>query len=1073
MITISEQPNEIENLMPAPYVMAVETLSPAAAAQMLEQARTGGQPDEVVIAQYRGAMQSGRWSLNGMPIIISRQGVLLDGVQRLHACIAEGRPLQSFVARGVDDAVLPTIDQHIRRTSRDILAARGAAHPRAMAALITRLIRYEEALGLRAITAVPTWPQIEDILFACPELEETLAESLRMSGSPLPEPIRTAILCIGLQHNRAKTLRLLQAVWRPHRFDVGEPGAALRLEIDRDLPAGHRTPAARERLFAIALLALQATIEDRKLRQITWHDGTEPGKPRDPLPDLRANWMLRARMEGRLTALPMPAMPGVSFESIGPTQAAAYLKQSPAVGEVNKAHLDALTRDIVARRWMANPQPICFSASGRLVNGRHRLMAVMAAHLPIAVSVVRGVAEDAYATYDLQKKRAPQVSTLGPAFGDEALVAAMANLLWREERRRPNTQSRTATAAEIQQILADYPRLRELRGLARRMVGMARASVIGYFAFVVERDNPALASVFLNGLETGADLPRGHPILALRTTLLRLRGESASQEQQMAALLDGWRRFKLHAAEAGRGGPQRAAPANHTARPPNPDVDSQAASAIAELQRRKQQQAITAAFSRFVMSRPSEQALMQETARVAAHGLGAGYSKVLQYEPQTSSLMLRAGIGWPVEAIGNTSFALGSGSPAGLAFTSGRAIFSDNISADQRFSLPPLFKAHGIIRQVNVVIGGEGAPFGVLEVDDTTPGQYDGSDISFLAALANSLGLALELARDSAERDRLLLGRAAAMADLQHRMRNSLQLVHTVLTLQADDAEDDAARKLLESSAQRIITIGMVTEQIHQTGQQEAVELCSYLKGLVGAVQDGLAELAEGRSIAVDAASSRVWPAKRAELLGIVMAELLTNALQYGRGAVQVRFFDAASTARLEVSNDDHSPPSAPAAGQASGAGMRIAAALLREHGGALTVHQTSRAVQVVAEFPWTAASRPGSQRSSASRKPIQSPRAIPRPWLRALAGPALAPSRHSLIRAPPRVSSVMARSVPVWVLPSSTRMNSPCRPTASISSSAEATAARNKPGSASITGHITLMSMPKPPSTASHYQYK
>jgi len=955
-MAISEQTSEIKNLISAPYILAVETFSVAASTQLLEQARTGGQPDDTVIDQYRDAMRRGRWRLNGMPIIISRQGVLLDGVQRLHACIAEALPLQSFVARGVDDAVLPMIDQHIRRSSRDILAARGATHPRALVALITRLIRYEEALGLRAISAAPTWPQIEDVLLACPELEETVAESMSMSGSPLPEPIRTAILCIGLQHSREKTLRLLQAVWRPHRFEVGEPGAALRLDIDRELLAGPRTPAARERLFGIALLALQATLEDRKLRQITWHDGTDPAKPRDPLPDLRANWMLAGHMDSRTSALPEPAMPAVSFETIGPAEATAYLKQSSVAVELNKAHLDAMTRDIVARRWMANPQPICFSASGRLVNGRHRLMAVIAAHLPIAVSVVRGVPEDSYATYDLQKKRAPLVGTLGQAFGDEALVAAMANLFWREERRRPNTQSRTATAAEIQQILAEYPRLRELRGLARRMVGMARASVIGYFAFVVERDDPALASGFLSGLETGADLPRGHPILALRSMLLRLRGEDASQEQQLAALLDDWRRFKLHAAEVGRGGPQRAAPAAPSLRPPSPIVESPAAAAIAELQRRKQQQAITAAFSRFVMSRPSMQALMQETARVAAHGLGAGYSKVLQYNAQTSSLLLIAGIGWPAEAIGHTSFALGSGSPAGLAFSAGRPIFSDNISADQRFSLPPLLKAHGIIRQVNVVIGGEGVPFGVLEVDDSSPGQYDGADISFLAALANSLGLALELARDTAERDRLLLVRAAAQADLQHRMRNSLQLVHTILTLQADNAEDDVARKLLESSAQRIITIGIVTEKIQQAGQQEAVELCSYLKGLVNAVRDGLAELAEGRSVAVDAAISGVWPAKRAELLGIVMAELLTNALQYGRGAVHVRFFDAAACARLEVSSGHPVSPSALAAGQASSAGLRIAAALLREHGGALTVHQTGQTVQAVAEFPWPSA---------------------------------------------------------------------------------------------------------------------
>lgn len=999
MIDISEQPNEIKNIVPGPYSLTIETLSPSTAAHLLERRRPGGLINEAAIAHCREAMRRGRWVLNGMPIIVSSTGVLLDGVQRLHACIAEARPLQSVVARGVADEVLPTIDQHSRRSAKEILAARGVAYPQALTALLTRLIHYDDKLAGRAHAAPPSWLRMEDVLRAIPDIEDLVAESLAMAGSPLPEAIRTAILCIGAQHSKARTLRLLEAVWRPHRFDLGEPGAALRVELDREAAATHRPPAARERIFAMALLALRATLDGATLRQITWHDGAEAGQPRDPLPDLRGGWSLAAPpdQDSQPEERPETPLPRLSLETIGPAAAADYLRNSPPAVELRKAHLDALTRDILAQRWQANPQPICFCASGRLVNGRHRLMAVIAAQRSIALAVVRGVPEGAYATYDLHHKRAPLVGMTGRTFGDEALVAAMANLLWREERRRPNNHARTATTAEIQQILLDHPRLRELRGLARRMVGLARASVIGYAAFVVERDDPRAAPAFLRGLETGADLPRDHPILALRAALLRMRAEDASQERQLAALLDGWRRFKLYLATvpggqqpggrprhgtdlprpptvppgrsptsgtaslrsglairvAGNDGGQASAPGNPGGVPPKPASDAPAAPAIAELERRKRQQALTAGFGRFVMGRPSEQEMMEEAARVAAIGLGSPYSKVLQYDPTTSSLLLRAGMGWPPETIGHARFDLGHGSPAGFAFTSGRAIFSERIEADQRFALPPLLKAHGIIRQVNVVIGREDSPFGVLEVNDSAPGRYVGADVSFLAALANSLGLALERARDSAERDRLLLGRDAAPTDLRHRVRDSLQLVQTILTLHANDAKDEAARKVLESSARQISTIGMVAERVYWTEGWEAEELGRFLTGLVAALREGLSGLAEGRSVAVDAASTSIWPARLAELLGIVTAELLTNALRFGRGAVHVRFLDGPPAARLEVISDDHAPPPGAADEHAGASGLRIAAALLREQGGALTLHHTGQAFLAVAEFPW------------------------------------------------------------------------------------------------------------------------
>ena len=120
----------------------------------------------------------------------------------------------------------------------------------------------------------------------------------------------------------------------------------------------------------------------------------------------------------------------------------------------------------------------------------------------------------------------------------------MANLLWRRELRPPGARHTEATASEIKAIVADHPRLLELRSFGRKMVDHGRASVMGYGAYAIERSDPQRGPEFLRALESGADLPAGHPILMLRRQLQRLRRDKAPQEDQLAALLGGWERFR-------------------------------------------------------------------------------------------------------------------------------------------------------------------------------------------------------------------------------------------------------------------------------------------------------------------------------------------------------------------------------------------------------------------------------------------------------------------------------------------------------------------------------------------------
>jgi hypothetical protein len=232
----------------------------------------------------------------------------------------------------------------------------------------------------------------------------------------------------------------------------------------------------------------------------------------------------------------------MTVETIGPERAEEYLAANRGNRNIVQAHVAALARDIRNGQWMFNAQPICFSLSGRLLNGQHRLSAVLEADQPIEVLVMHGLPEEAFTTYDKQAKKAPALDEMFDDFGDKALISATAVLLWRRELRPEGEPHARPTSSEIRDVIRDHPELMRFRGFARKLMRYGRASALVYAAYRVMRVNPVLGRVFLDRLETGANLPAGHIVLKLRDRLIDLR--KADQNTQIDEILAAWQRFQ-------------------------------------------------------------------------------------------------------------------------------------------------------------------------------------------------------------------------------------------------------------------------------------------------------------------------------------------------------------------------------------------------------------------------------------------------------------------------------------------------------------------------------------------------
>jgi len=188
---------------------------------------------------------------------------------------------------------------------------------------------------------------------------------------------------------------------------------------------------------------------------------------------------------------------------------------------------------------------------------------------------------------------------------------------------------------------------------------------------------------------------------------------------------------------------------------------------------------------------------------------------VLEYIPAENRFLVRAGVGWESGIVGVASIGADLASPAGFALKTGRPVISNHLEIEERFRTPEILVRHGIHRAMNVILQGEGRPFGVLEVDSRSEDEFVEHDLAFLQGAANILGMAIERQRQERNLKAALERHQFLIKEMNHRVKNSLALVASMLRLQAREDCDPTFAERLEDARLRVGAIARVHEQLY------------------------------------------------------------------------------------------------------------------------------------------------------------------------------------------------------------------------------------------------------------------
>lgn len=188
----------------------------------------------------------------------------------------------------------------------------------------------------------------------------------------------------------------------------------------------------------------------------------------------------------------------------------------------------------------------------------------------------------------------------------------------------------------------------------------------------------------------------------------------------------------------------------------------------------------------------------------------------------------------------------------------------------------------------------------------------------------------------------LLREKDIMLREVHHRIKNNMQTVGSLLSLQSSRVAEESARQALEIAEHRVLTMMLLYDKIYRSETVDDVSLQSYLEELVDEIVSTYPTLVR---VEKDIAAIDV-PVQVGFSLGIIVNELVSNAMKhaFGRGGDPVlRVAAAPVNEGLSLCVEDNGPGVAAGALE-SGFGLSLVRGLARQLGGSFRIDDADSA---------------------------------------------------------------------------------------------------------------------------------
>lgn len=264
--------------------------------------------------------------------------------------------------------------------------------------------------------------------------------------------------------------------------------------------------------------------------------------------------------------------------------------------------------------------------------------------------------------------------------------------------------------------------------------------------------------------------------------------------------------------------------------------------------------------------------LLELAVEAVSRAMDVHHVKILEHQPATNDLLVRAGRGWREGIVGHVRIACDLATPAGGAFLTGQSVAIGDIREDPQMPEFEVLRSHGILSILNVPIRMGTFNYGALEIDGTHIAAWTPDDLHFLEGFASFIAACLQ--RLTAEAESAML-----LRELQHRTNNTIAMISAIVQTHRRKSQSPEAQRVLSDVAQRVRSIGAAHSLLRGGDKRGEISLQSYVAQLCRGLQ---ALIPADRAIKITTnVADRSVSLGTAIPLGLIINELALNAIKH------------------------------------------------------------------------------------------------------------------------------------------------------------------------------------------------
>ena len=178
--------------------------------------------------------------------------------------------------------------------------------------------------------------------------------------------------------------------------------------------------------------------------------------------------------------------------------------------------------------------------------------------------------------------------------------------------------------------------------------------------------------------------------------------------------------------------------------------------------------------------------------------------------------------------------------------------------------------------------------------------------------------------------------------DINHRVKNNLQIISSLLSLQSQDIQDEKALRALNVSQDRINAMARVHEKLSQSEDLASLDFGEYIKSLADDLRSSYGLRSKNVKLKIDV-NDTLMGVDTAIPCGLIINELVSNSLKHAfpgnrSGEIVVSFLEADGQYTMVIKDNGVGFPDGVDISHPSSLGLTIVDALVRQLGGTIEI---------------------------------------------------------------------------------------------------------------------------------------